>query len=470
VSIKLAENGVSRGGLAAAVAAIAAYAVLAFAGAPAAFAAGCARIAATNGSDSAAGTQAQPFRSAQKLVDSLAAGETGCLRAGTYSGNVKVSRSGTSGAPITLTSFPGERATVSGKLWIDESANFITVSSLDLDGRNAGNLASPAINGDDVTFVGNDVTNHNTTICFSIGPTTYGRAYRTVIQGNRIHNCGELPATNLDHGIYVEHSTAARIVDNVIYDNADRGVQLYPDAQSSYVARNIIDGNGEGVTIAGGSEDYGAQASNDNVVEQNVITNSVQRYNVESHWGSPVVGQRNFVRQNCVFGGARDGDNHGLSRDNGFTSSDNLLADPRYVNRAAKDFTLSANSPCRDLASYRTPAAAVVSIVLSAPSSARTGTRVPISGRVTGPKRPRRITLRTRNGKRWKKVKSVRVDSKGHFKVRTRLRKSSRSGNNNRRKLVLQAVKLSGNSRTLKLKAVASGIGSSNTVKVRVRR
>ena len=307
VSKKLAENGVSRGGLAAAVAAIAAYAVLAFAGAPAAFAAGCARVAATNGSDSAAGTQAQPFRSAQKLVDSLAAGETGCLRSGTYSGNVKVTRSGASGAPITLTSYPGERATVAGKLWITESANFVTVSSLDLDGRNAGNLASPAINGDDVTFVGNDVTNHNTTICFSVGPTTYGRAYRTIIQGNRIHNCGELPATNLDHGIYVEHSTAARIVDNVIYDNADRGVQLYPDAQSSYVARNTIDGNGEGVTIAGGNEDYGAQASNDNVIEQNVITNSVQRYNVESHWGSPVVGQRNVVRQNCVFGGARDG-------------------------------------------------------------------------------------------------------------------------------------------------------------------
>ncbi len=455
--------------MAAAVAAIAAYAVLAFAGAPAAFAAGCTRIAATSGSDSAAGTQAQPFRGAQKLVDSLTAGQTGCLRSGTYSGNVKVSGSGTSGAPITLTSYPGERATVAGKLWITESANFITVSSLDLDGRNAGNLASPAINGDDVTFVGNDVTNHNTTICFSVGPTTYGRAYRTVIQGNRIHNCGELPATNLDHGIYVEHSTGAQIVDNVIYDNADRGVQLYPDAQSSYVARNTIDGNGEGVTIAGGSEDYGAQASNDNVVEQNVITNSVQRYNVESHWGSPIVGQRNVVRQNCVFGGARDGDNHGLSRDNGFTGSDNLAADPQYVNRAAKDFTLSAGSPCRNLASYRAPAVAGVNIVLTAPSSARPGTTVPLKGRVTGPKHPRRIALRTRKGKRWKTVKTVRVDRKGNFKLRTRLHKSGRSGRSHGRKLVLQSVRLSSSSR-LTLKAVAPGVGSSNTVKVRVRR
>ena len=64
----------------------------------------------------------------------------------------------------------------------------------------------------------------------------------------------------------------------------------------------------------------------------------------------------------------------------------------------------------------------------------------------------------------------MRVDRKGHFKLRTRLRKSGRSGRNHGRKLVLQSVRLSGNARTLRLKAVASGIGSSNTVKVRVRR
>ena len=69
----------------------------------------------------------------------------------------------------------------------------------------------------------------------------------------------------------------------------------------------MIDGNGEGVLIAGGAEEYGPQASSDNVIEHNVITNSTQRHNVESHWGSPLVGERNVVRQNCIFGGARDG-------------------------------------------------------------------------------------------------------------------------------------------------------------------
>ena len=95
----------------------------------------------------------------------------------------------------------------------------------------------------------------------------------TVIERNRIHNCGQLPPTNHHHGIYVEASNGARITDNWIYDNADRGVQLFPDAQKSYVARNVIDGNGEGVVFS--------RKSAGNIVEHNVISNPVVRYNVE---------------------------------------------------------------------------------------------------------------------------------------------------------------------------------------------
>jgi parallel beta-helix repeat protein len=432
-----------------------AAACLAFAVTPAsALAVTCSKVAATGGSDSAAGTYAKPYRTLQKLADSLSAGQTGCLRSGTYSGNASLSRGGTAGAPLTITSYTGERATVVGKLWIKDSANFVTFSSLNLNGLNASNSSSPAVNGDDVAFVDNDVTNGDSAICFNLGATTYGRANRTLIQGNRIHDCGRLPATNLQHGIYVEHATGTRIVGNVIYDNADRGIQLYPDAQASYVARNVIDGNGEGLLIAGGAEDFGPQASSDNVIEQNVITNSLQRSNVESHWGSPLVGERNVVRQNCIFGGARDGQNHGLAPDVGFTSADNLFADPGFTSRAAKDFTLRSDSPCRDLASYHSPASAPApaasGIVLSAPRSAvRPGKPIPIRGRIKGRKRPRRVVLRTRRGKHWSKVTTVRVKRNGHFKGHARIRKAHRS---------------------YTLQAAARGVGHSNTVRVTIRR
>src|SRR5215217_6229102 len=93
---------------------------------------------------------------AQELVDSLWPGQTGCLRAGLYEGNVKVSRPG-----ITLTRYAGGKATVKGRVWIAAGADNVTVEGLYLDGTNPKLLPSPTINADGTTFRRNDVTNHN---------------------------------------------------------------------------------------------------------------------------------------------------------------------------------------------------------------------------------------------------------------------------------------------------------------------
>ena len=206
----------------------------------------CSKVAAVTGSDSAAGTEAAPFRSAQKLADSLTIGEVGCLRSGTFDtqNQVKVTRPG-----ITLTSFPGERATVKGRLWVD--AHDVTVADLNIDGRNQTGLPSPSVTGSGNTFRGLDVTNHHTGICFSLGHPDWARAVDTVIEDSRIHDCGHLPATNYDHGIYVSAADGTIIRDNWIYDNADRGIQLYTDADDSRITRNVIDGNGAGIIFGG---------------------------------------------------------------------------------------------------------------------------------------------------------------------------------------------------------------------------
>ena len=151
---------------------------------------------------------------------------------------------------------------------------------------------------------------------------------------NRIHNCGELPPTNHHHGIYAEAVDSARITDNWIYDNADRGVQLFPDARRTYVARNVIDGNGEGIVFA--------RTSAHNVVEHNVIANSVVRYNVEDY---ELRGAGNVVRRNCLwspfFGGIAL-----VSPEIGVELSDNLVVEPAYRDRAGKDFRLSPGGRC----------------------------------------------------------------------------------------------------------------------------
>lgn len=321
---------------------------------PAQAAATCDRVAAAYGSDSAPGTEAAPFATPQRLASSLGAGQTGCLRAGKYIQNVKVAKGGTSGAPLTIRSYPDERATVSGRLVVADTANFVRIEGLNLDGSRApacptGStckiLPSPTVNGDDVTFRYNDVTNHNTGICFVLGVPGYGRAERTLLEENRIHGCGRSPSGNYDHGVYVEYAADARIERNTIFDNVDRGVQLYPDAQRTVIRDNVIDGNGEGIIFSGD----GGTTSNDSVVEGNAITNSRLRYNVESWYPSGhSVGTGNMVTRNCIRGGARDRGNGGIQEvQTGFTAIDNTVADPMYVDRGAGDFRIGDNSSCR---------------------------------------------------------------------------------------------------------------------------
>ena len=293
---------------------------LAFAAAPATATTTCDKIAAPTGSDASPGTSAQPMRSADALVHALAPGQTGCLRAGNYSSDQQVKLETPN---ITLTSYPGERATLRTRLWVADAGTGSTVSDLDLDGRNDRGLPSPTINGDNVTLRGNDITNYHTAICVSIGSAvTWGRAQGTLIEDNKIHDCGSLPSNNLQHGIYVNSADDTVIRGNWIYDNADRGIQLYPDAQRSLVTGNVIDGNGEGVIFGGSAE----TASSDNVVTNNVITNSKIRNNIESSWGGPI-GSGNVARNNCIGGGGSD-DGHSIG-----------------IERPTRGFSVSGNQP-----------------------------------------------------------------------------------------------------------------------------
>jgi parallel beta helix pectate lyase-like protein len=294
----------------------------------------CDKVASPRGSNRNRGTATRPYATVGKLANSLRPGQTGCLRAGVYKGRVKVRRGGREGAPTTIRSAPGDRATVLGRLHVANSANHVVIRQLFLDGRNRARLPSPTVNGNNVVFRANDVTTGHTTICFLLGSKEYGRAVHTVIERNRIHHCGQLPPTNHHHGIYVEASNGARIADNWIYDNADRGVQLFPDAQQTHVTRNVIDGNGEGVVFS--------RKSAGNVVERNVISNPVVRYNVEDF---ELSGGGNVARSNCLWS-ARHPGHAGIQPEIEVQITENLVTEPAYMNRDAKDFRLPSDSPC----------------------------------------------------------------------------------------------------------------------------
>ena len=109
----------------AALAPLAAAATLIFTAAPASADVTCTKVAFPGSG------------SATELVNSLAPGDVGCLHGGTYVEDVKMTQGGTASAPVTLTSYPGERAKIVGRFYVPKGSNYVTVSNLDLNGTTA---------------------------------------------------------------------------------------------------------------------------------------------------------------------------------------------------------------------------------------------------------------------------------------------------------------------------------------------
>jgi hypothetical protein len=240
-----------------------------------------------------------------------------------------------------LTVAPGQTATIVGRLAIVKGADYVTVSGLKLDGRNAEHLQSPMIDANHVTFSYDDVTNDHTGICFGIGSPTWGWATGTLISHDRVHDCGQMtPDDNYEHGFYIGGATDTTIEWSLIYDNAARGIQLYPDAQHTTIDHNIIDGNGEGIIISG----EGGHASSHTAIFENIVSNSRVRHNIESWWprGNPV-GVDNLVYNNCLWHG-REGAIS--SAGGGLRALNNARVNPMFVNAAAHDYRLNPASPC----------------------------------------------------------------------------------------------------------------------------
>jgi parallel beta-helix repeat protein len=303
----------------------------------------CDRFAAVRGHDAWKGTRRRPVRTVQRLVNGLGSGDVGCLD-GVFVGNVAVERGGAPGRPITITSTDSKRATVRGRIYVPDSANDVVFTRLILDGRNPGREVSIQIFGDRVSLLRDDISNHHEgQSCVLLGSPVYGIAYGTTIAHSRIHDCGWLPPTRHDHGIYVQSARGARISRNVIVGNAGWGIHLYPDSDGSVVVRNTVAANGGGIIFAGDEE----HTSSGNVVRSNIVTGSAGGPNVESSWaGMPGTG--NEALRNCLWRGK----GRNVGPQSGFVSRRNVAADPHYLAPARGDFRLAPGSPCARMGAY----------------------------------------------------------------------------------------------------------------------
>lgn len=287
------------------------------------------------------GAARNPYRSVGKLISRLRAGMTGCVDRGTYHlhGELAFRHSGRSGAPVTLRSTPGQRARLYGGLiYVPAGSSHVSIVDLDIDTRGV-NQPGIQVMADSTALVADHITNESTSgSCIILGSNDgWGPARWTTIWGDVIHDCGARADGDQDHAIYFDNSAHGHVSRNVIYGTSGFAIHLYPNAQHNEVVQNVIDGNRYGV-VFGGSSSY---ASSNNLVVGNVISNTTNSYDVKSYWGG-ARGAGNVLARNCMYHGA-DGINDSPS---GYRAVGNIVASPRYADRARHVYRLLPGSRC----------------------------------------------------------------------------------------------------------------------------
>jgi nitrous oxidase accessory protein NosD len=270
----------------------------------------------------------------------------GCLRSGTYAPNpgdpyvLDIHSGG-----FRLRAAPRERALLAGDVVIWNSAPSVSLSHLDIEGDGHGNTVKVYAN--DVTIEDSVITNRNRgRSCMILGSNAgWGEALRAVVRRNTFHDCGSPANGDLDHAIYAQAVEDGRIVGNVFWGSAAYAIQLYPNAQRTLVAHNVIDGSSPSVRggiVFGGDDSF---ASNNNTVAFNVISDAVA-HGLSASWRG-AIGSGNVAKDNCLW---RPGGGIGESR--GFASSANVLASPLFRDADRHDYRLGSASRCLQVVGY----------------------------------------------------------------------------------------------------------------------
>jgi chitodextrinase len=205
--------------------------------------------------------------SLSSFLSSLKPGDVGCLHGGVYTAGTLLTwgANGTAQAPITLTEYPGEQATIVGTT-LELAGDYLTVRGLTVR-----DVLTVDGDGIAVSGTGDRVDHNEITSIYRQGILLHTDSANAVIVGNYVHDTGQA-GSNQDHGIYVQ-GNGHRIINNVFAQmRGGYGIHVYPSSSNVMVAENtvvgsqtrsgiIVDTTGGNITvvnnIVAGNADYG---------------------------------------------------------------------------------------------------------------------------------------------------------------------------------------------------------------------
>jgi pectate disaccharide-lyase len=275
------------------------------------------RFVSPSGSDRAAGTRAEPWRTIGHAAGRVHPGDTVHVAPGRYRGPLTIERGGTANRRVRFVSQRrwGARISAGGTGAVSVvtiSGDHVTFKGFDVTGRGGDGTAGIQVEGSHDAVVGNRVHSLDAPCLESgngaAGIVVGGPGYRNEgghVDGNVVDRIGRRPrdgTCTLVHGIYAA-VPATTIVNNVVTRAAGDGITSWHAASKLTVANNLAARNGgSGVLI--GSGDAGATAAGHRctLVSNNIVYRNGRIGITEGSDGAHPVGPGNRYLNNLAYG------------------------------------------------------------------------------------------------------------------------------------------------------------------------